>query len=458
MRLKQLSPQLVLFPARDAADLTCWGAAAANYGNAFTRVKFGRDPDARELPHYEKIVLVNPQQWGEAVLDSLYGHLADRAEGAEVETLYVTGPGHLSEVLNRRAYAGDRSGAQERALARDAWQAGGSLIGLYGRGSGEFERPDFEIVRTARIEAVKLIAHHNEPTRSGLAAVNPNLFYVFRPTVSFDHRRIGPEEFVGYVEGDLNRAIHGYGIQYVEVHNEPNIGEFGAYGSWANGKEFGDWFLKVLALLKAKWPTGKFGFPGISPGFGFEFPPKRLESSQFMAESAFAAQQADWIGIHNYWGTRAGMMHGADGWLWNAYKRRFPRKLLMITEFGNPFDVPAEVGDQYSRYYGLLRHEPWMAAAFAYIVSNNAPGDPGQPGWAWRTETGTDRGIAAVVGQRQYITSAAPGTRPTATPRPGQATAPAIPVGPPTATPSPTCQHPQEFWDPYLNRCRLPNG
>jgi hypothetical protein len=31
-----------------------------------------------------------------------------------------------------------------------------------------------------------------------------------------------------------------------------------------------------------------------------------------------------------------------------------------------------------------------------------------------------------------------------------------VPVGPPTATPQPTCRDPQEFWDPYLNRCRLP--
>jgi hypothetical protein len=152
------------------------------------------------------------------------------------------------------------------------------------------------------------------------------------------------------------------------------------------------------------------------------------------------------------------MMHGADGWLWNSYKQRFPRKLLMITEFGNPAGAPAEVGDQYSRYYGLLRREPWMAAAFAYIVSNNDFGNPSQANWVWRTEDGADRGIAPIVGQRQYITAAAaPAAQPTATPRPGQATAPVVPVRPPTVTPLPTCQDPKEFWDPFLNRCRLPN-
>lgn len=470
MILKQPSPQLVLFPARNAADLVRWGAAAANYGTAFARIRFGRDPDARELPHYEKIVLVNPQSWGEAIHDSVYDHLAARAEGAEVETLYVTGPLHLSQALNDRAYTNDRSGLKERALARSLWQPGGSLIGLYGRGSGEMEGPDFEIARTARIEAVKLIAHHNAPSRAGMLAVNPNMFFIFRPTVSFEQRVISPAEFVRFVEGDYNRAVFEYGIQFLEVHNEPNIGEFGSYASWSNGKQFGDWFLEVLALLRPKYPTAKIGFPGLSPGFGFDFPPKRLESNQFIAEAAFAARQADWIGVHNYWGNRGAMMYGQDGWLWNSYKARFPRKLLMITEFGNPFQSPAEVGDQYSRYYGLLRREQWMGAAFAYIVSNNDPGNASQQGWVWRAEDGADRGIAPVVGQRRYITggagvpgvAAVPTQRPTATPRPtatlrpGQA-APA-PVGPPTATPFPACQDPNEFFDPFLNRCRLPSG
>ena len=442
MIIQQASPQLVLFPARSAADLTRWGAAAANYGNAFARVKFGRDPDARDLPSFEKIVVVNPQAWGEAMLDGLYHHLATRAEGADVETVYVTGPAHLSQVLNHRAHTNDRNGLQERTLAQAAWQAGGSLIGLYGRGSGEFQGPDFAILQTAQIEAVKLLAHHNTATLNGVRAVNPNMFLLFRPTVSFDQRVITPTEFASFIEADLDRAIHGYGIQYIEVHNEPNIGEFGAYASWSNGREFGNWFLAVLPLLRARWPCVKFGFPGLSPGFGFDHPPKRLESSRFLAESAFAAQQADWIGIHNYWVTRAGMMHGGDGWLWNSYKRRFPRKLLMITEFGNPAQEPAEVGDQYARYYSLLRREPWMAAAFAYIVSNEAPGDPGQLGWVWRTENGEDRGIAPVVGERRYIGRDASAQRLAA---------------PPTATPIPACRDPNEFWDPFLNRCRLPN-
>jgi hypothetical protein len=455
MMITQATPQLVLFPAQNAAELTRWGAAAANFGNAFSRVRFGRDPDTRDLPHFEKVVLVNPQAWGEAMLGGLYDHLSARAPGTAVETVYVTGPAHLAEVLNRRAYTNDRSGQLELAQAQAAWQAGGSLIGLYGRGSGEFEQPDFDIVRTARIEAVKLIAHHNAPTVNGLHAVNPGLFYIFRPTVSFDHRRITPADFVRFIEGDLDRAIHGYGISYIEVHNEPNIGEFGAYGSWANGREFGDWFVETLALLRARWPTGKWGFPGVSPGYGFEFPPKRLEAIQFLTESAFAAEQADWIGVHNYWTSRNGMMHGADGWFWTWYKRRFPRKLLMITEFGNPAQAPAEVADQYARYYSLLRQEPWMAAAFAYIVSNNAPGDPGNAGWVWRTEDGQDRGLAAIVGERRYLPGGAPARPPAATLQPGQP-APA-PLAPPGPTPVPACQDPNEFWDPFLNRCRLPN-
>jgi hypothetical protein len=96
-----------------------------------------------------------------------------------------------------------------------------------------------------------------------------------------------------------------------------------------------------------------------------------------------------------------------------------------------------------------------MAAAFAYIVSNGASADPAQQGWVWRTEDGLDRGIAPIVGERRYFAGGAPAPRPTATPRPGQ-TLPA-PVGPPMATPIPTCQDPNEFWDPFLNRCRLPN-
>ena len=101
-----------------------------------------------------------------------------------------------------------------------------------------------------------------------------------------------------------------------------------------------------------------------------------------------------------------------------------------------------------------------MAAAFAYIVSNNAPGDAMQANWAWRGENGQDRGIAPVVGQRTYIQGAggvraAPTARPTATLRPGQPT-PTSAV--PTATPFPSCQLEREFFDPFLNRCRMPDG
>src|SRR6185503_17883148 len=114
-----------------------------------------------------------------------------------------------------------------------------------------------------------------------------------------------------------------------------------------------------------------------------------------------SAARADWLSVHGYWSTEREMTDTNGGFTWKAYREFFPDKLLIVTEFGNPSQPKALVAEQYSRYYGILRHVPGLAGAFAYIssTSNNSE----SPRWAWRDETGKDMGIASEIGLRRYI-------------------------------------------------------
>ena len=122
---------------------------------------------------------------------------------------------------------------------------------------------------------------------------------------------------------------------------------------------------------------------------------------QFLNEAALSAARADWISVHGYWGTDREVTEPEYGFTWKTYRQMFPDQLLMITEFGNPIESKPVVAEQYSRYYGMLRHVSGLAGAFAYISSVSDRTESAR--WAWRDENGKDVGIAAEVGARRYI-------------------------------------------------------
>jgi len=305
-------------------------------------------------------------------------------------------PQDLRLALQRRVQANDRYLPVPPVFDFGRlWPAGRCLAGVHGRADGRLEAADFEVVAQARLEAVKLLTSAAPEDVDRLRAINPQIFIMVRLFADFRNRVVSAEDFVSWMVGDM-RGFYERGVRYYEIHNEPNLRPEGWTVSWQDGREFGAWWLAVRRGLKALFPQALFGWPGLSPD-GFPMP-ERTNDMRFLEAAADAVQAADFLGIHCYWRDEAEMNALSGGQGWREYRRRFPEKLLFITEFSNPTPHTslAAKGEQYARYYQMLRNEPGLGAAFAFVSSASAD----FPHEAWRDERGMLTPIVAAVGRR----------------------------------------------------------
>jgi hypothetical protein len=392
--------QLLLLPARSPAEAAAWGSAAMEYAAAFETVHFARDPAQVDWRTYQHVTIIRPAFWP-ADLPVL---IKQQNPAIVTDHIDAETPDILRSVLHVRVYYGWRYGPQTATDWAQIWPPGQALIGLHGRTTGDLQKADLSVIKAARIEAVKLTSHATAETFRALRALNPNLFLMARPMVDFTSpsgpRVVKPADFVSWTVDDLDRLVRAApDLRYIEIHNEPNVTLEGFGVSWRSGKEFGDWFLDVMARYRARYPTVLFGFPGLSPGPA-SAAAGRADPEQFLDEAAFAVVEADWVGIHAYWVNDSELADRALGLLPYRYRDRFAEKLLFVTEFGNPIQAKDLVAEQYARYYAMLRQMPGLGGLFAYVVSTP---NPLEAGWAWRDEAGNDRGLAGKVGQRPYI-------------------------------------------------------
>jgi len=392
--------QLILVPGASNVEVAHWGAAVVEYAALFPGARIAHDFAEAANPQYERITIVNPESWPPEL--SLL--IKQNPRPLVVERLTAPTPEVLAEILHVRVYYSLRFGFQSEYDWTQQWPLGMSLIGLHGRADGEMLPPDFDIVRAARVEAVKLTSSATEASVKSLRAINPGVFIMVRPIVSFVEnerpRRISPDQFVEWTAPNLQRLFDADpSIQYIEVHNEPNLTIEGLGGSWNNGREFASWFDRVVDLFRQRWPDKKYGFPGLSPGASMQN--IRQNMRQFLGEAALSAARADWIAVHGYWISDREMTDVTGGFTWKVLRQLFPDKVLIITEFGNPSQPKPMVAEQYSRYYGILRHIPGLGGAFAYISSTSDRVESAR--WAWRDETGRDVGIAHEIGLRRHI-------------------------------------------------------
>jgi hypothetical protein len=319
-------------------------------------------------------------------------HLTLKKEGATAANLTA----YPNDIIDPTPYLVRPEESRALALAPE-WSYGKCLIGLHGRLDGQMEDADWQVLQSANVEALELVSTAAPADVDHARQVNPNMLVVVRLWADLEGRMVRAADFVSRAE-DAMSAFYSRQVRYFEVHHQPNLTPEGAGTTWANGLEFGEWFLEVVGLLKARFPEALFGWPGLSPGPGIVG--MRQGLWEFMESAGQIVDQADWIGCHCYWQDEAQMFSNDQGLLYRAYRERWPRKLIMITEFSNNasgVDMHTK-GTQYLKYYRHLREQPGVGAAFAFVASAAA----GYSTEVWRDEAGQPNAIPGIIGSRSF--------------------------------------------------------
>jgi hypothetical protein len=284
-----------------------------------------------------------------------------------------------------------------KMYTRSEWAPSKCLVGVHGRVGGDFSEIDFDIVSLARVEAVKLEMGVSKKTVERLRKINPALFLTLRLSAEFSGGAVSVDDFLSRVKSEVGR-LYRLGVRFFEVISSPNLQVGGWNRSWQTGWEFSTWFMKVVSQLRQEFPEGRFGFPGLSPGRSMSG--WRADADQFLSEAEEAVEFSDWVGVQCYWRDKTGMKSLEDGKRYEIYRRRFPAKLLFITEFQNTSTrvEPTIKGQEYLDYYRMLRGFPGLGAAFAYAISAAESHHAN----VWRSEDGSINEIPQIVGQLEF--------------------------------------------------------
>lgn len=264
-------------------------------------------------------------------------------------------------------------GPEELTYTGPPWPFGRCLTGLHDRADRHPQPADHAIAR-GRFEAIKVQSGVTVAEMKGYRAD----FVLCRLFETWNGRHVPVEMFVDAVEPDIAGLVHN-GVAYFEFHNEPNLtheglNAAGVRGSWRNGAEFGQYFIRGRKLLQRRFSGIKVGFPGLSPGpdAHYEFGHDRgfrMNDTEFLRGAEAAIRAADFIGVHAYY-VSMDEVHAAVE-LVKMYRRRWPDKLLFVTEFSNPDRTTsmAEKGRQAKEFYKQVKQIPGVGAAFYFVVS-----------------------------------------------------------------------------------------
>jgi len=243
-------------------------------------------------------------------------------------------------------------------------------IGLHARNDTAFTDTDYQAIRTARIETLKIMDFTQISVLQRLRSENPGIEFIVRlfdDRISGSHTFPTPSQFVAKFAPRINE-LRAYATKF-EIHNEPNHyqGIEGWGNSDADARDFRLWYLTVLAGLRQACPWASFGFPGLA----LNYPHRDMEWLDICRDAILAS---DWLGCHTYW--QYGNMFSTDwGLRFIHYRQRFPSKMIEITEFANstPSLPRQEMATQYAAYYRRLQQYPYVRSASSFICSSPDP-------------------------------------------------------------------------------------
>jgi len=245
------------------------------------------------------------------------------------------------------------------------WEHQRALVGVNTPAEGRLEPSNYAAFRTARVEAVRQSSTADPRDVDELRRQLDDPFILVQLVASFWQddapRVLTPADFVRQVEPRIEPTYQ-RGVCFYEVHHLPNIPQQGLGGAWANGAEYGAWWITVRDLLAPHFPNAKWGFPGLSSSAHLT---GGKEIWSFLEHAQAAVQAADWVAVQIHWETEDERNDRIVNQL-GEYRCRWPDKLLLITEFDNIApEVSAKIkAQQYIEFYQIVQRIPGVAAAF----------------------------------------------------------------------------------------------
>jgi N-acetyl-anhydromuramyl-L-alanine amidase AmpD len=281
-------------------------------------------------------------------------------------------------------------------------------VGLHGRNHEFFEEVDYQIVRDARIEALKMMSFTHPDVFKRLRTDGAGIEFIVR--LWDDRMGVGhhptPEQFVERMVPLMER-LRPFATKF-EIHNEPN--HLHRYEGWgqedADARDFNQWYQRVFKLLKERCPWALLGFPGLA------IPHRDLEWVEICRPSV---EMSDFLGVHCYWQTTPEQPrnHLVDFWglRFKYYHEKFPAKIIDLLEVGNSnaqSGLPIkdeDIARQYVEYFRELFKYPYLNSASPFIMSSP---DPTWDSFAWRKVSGEVKPVVAALGRmaRPSLTSA----------------------------------------------------
>jgi hypothetical protein len=286
----------------------------------------------------------------------------------------------IRELFERRAETGDRY----------FWpEVEGCLVGIHARNDYHLAQADLDMIRIARLEAVKFLSFTDPIEALRVRRINPDIFIMVRLfSGELDSGKMQtPIDFVGKRSPEIKGWL-AQGVRDFEITNEPNL-LCEKYGLFCSPEGFCIWFERVLTLLREQFPEAKFGFPGLSPP---------IDDLTWLDGCSSAIEKADWLGFHAYWHTWDDFTYWSKRY--EEYHARFSDKTIIVTEFSNQTLGPeGEAIEQYLEFYRRLRGVPYIKAAMSFIQSSP---DPRWEKEVWRHEDGAFKLIVEAIRTRDF--------------------------------------------------------
>jgi hypothetical protein len=283
------------------------------------------------------------------------------------------------------------NGGQEADTAEPTPSSRTVRVGLHGRNDFSFEEADYQLIREANIETLKMMSLTDPAVFARIKQENPDIEFIVRlydDRIGENSSHPTPQEFADRMM-PIMHSLQPYVTKF-EISNEPNhVHRYEGWGSEdADAEDFNKWFLEVYDLLKTAHPWAELGYPALATPNSYHRDRAWLEITRE------AIEKADWLGVHCYWQTypdgTSTMFDQERGMCFKYYHELFPDKPLEMTEFDNDnviWDIPPlsaeEIAQEYVTYYQELFKYPYLRSASSFIMSSP---DSRWDYFAWRTQ------------------------------------------------------------------------